>query len=173
MPLKILAAFGQNGNGSINSDTFTGINAGNIFEKPKAKILAGLGDLKAKILAGRVFIETSAGEIPGYDTLANDVKAKILAKILAGGPKVFVEMPPGDVPEYDALSPEAKAKILAKILADLVEDTNNIINKNLPDSYEESICSPFKIENEKLRRMVGTLYVENYNLKKKNAVVSY
>lgn len=168
MPLKILAAFGQNGNGSINSDTYSGITAGNIYEKPKAKILAGLSDLKAKILAGAVFMETLKGEIPAYDPLDNGVKAKILAKILAGEPHVFVEIPKGDIPEYDPLPADAKAKILAKILAVLVEDTNNIVEKSLPDLYEESICNPFKIENERLRRMVGNLYVENYNLKKKN-----
>lgn len=166
MPLKILAANGQNGNGSINY----ALNPMN--EKPKAKILAGLNDLKAKILAGSVFIETSKGEIPEYESIKDDnVKAKILAKILAGGQGVLVQIPKGVIPEYDKLSDDAKAKILAKILAEVVEDTNNVIDKNLPDSYEEDICAPLKTENERLRRMVGNLYVENYNLNKKYSLI--
>jgi hypothetical protein len=165
MPFKkILAAIGQNGNGSID------YTLNPMIEKPKAKILASIDSFKAKILAGEVFVDTPKGEIPEYDPVLSDVKAKILAKILAG-PPVFLNVPKGEIKEYDSLSDDAKAKILAKILAEIKSETDRIVEEHLPDSYEEDIRAPLKVENERLRRIVGNLYVENYNLKKKYGLI--
>ena len=169
MPPKILAPLGgkgdENGNGNIDYSIFPQLIGETLIEKPKAKILAGLSDFKAKILAGKTFVQIPKGDIPEFDNLSENVKAKILAKILAG-PPVFVEIAKGEILEYDPLSVDTKAKILAKILAFVTGEPNNIVESNLPDLYEENIRGPLKIENERLRRMVGELYVENCKLKK-------
>ena len=136
-------------------------------ERPKAKILLAL---QTKIQEGFDLGDLSELRMKDYDELPEDKKTtidqKIREKIQAGFGLSTIKFCPDELPGYEKLSELTKLTIQLHIQRKIQSELDQIIEDNLPNSYEDNLRSPLREQNSRLRRMIAELKVENFRLKK-------